>query len=507
MNTFINYITESGISLGLLSLVYFAFLRNETFFKANRLFLLGAVVFSSLLPFLHLRIIQSGASITLNSTGQGSTMLETVTVYSTNMSGFLSQLINSNMLLVYLYFAVSAVMSFMLIFRISRIAYLVFTNPREHKDGITFVYIEEDSSPYSFLHFLFVSKKNQTHPGWEKMLAHESEHIRQGHTADVLILELISLFQWFNPFFWMLRRVIKENHEYMADRAVLQNGVPVDLYKQVLISQFIGQQFRIANNFNSSLIKSRIKMMTRIKSSKLATLRYLSGIVTILLLLVVFACEKKEVTPEPEAQKGFLNDQGVFISNLDKDPLIIIDEQLADKDAMNKLDPQNIQSINVVKNQDNQFVAQYGEKAKNGVISIQTKEGSNDARKNNIEGISVVSYGSTTPKVESTDPVFNIVEEMPEFPGGDLALRQFIAKTVKYPVSAQESGKQGKVYVNFVVEKDGSVGRVKVVRGVDPALDMEALRVVKSSPKWTPGKQRGEAVAVSYTVPINFMLQ
>lgn len=507
MNTFINYIIESGISLGLLSLVYLAFLRNETFFKANRLFLLGAVVFSTLLPFLHFKIYQPGSQIVLNATQQGTNMLEAVTVYSTNMSGFLSQLINSNLLIVYLYFAVSTVMALMLIVRLTRILFIVLSNSREKKGSITFVYIDEDSSPYSFLHFLFVSKKIQFHPGWEKMLAHESEHIRQGHTVDVLILELISLFQWFNPFFWMLRRVIKENHEYMADRAVLQNGVPVDLYKQVLISQFIGQQFRIANNFNSSLIKSRLKMMTRIKSSKLATLRYVSGILTVAALLMVFACEKKEVVAEPEAQKGFLNDQGVFISNLDKDPLIIIDGELADKDAMNKMNPENIHSVSVLKNKENQYTAKYGEKAKNGVIVIQTKEGADDAKNNNIGEISVVGYGAVTPKVESTDPVFNIVEEMPEFPGGEMALRQFIAKSIKYPTIAAENGIQGKVYVNFVVEKDGSVGRIKVVRGVDASLDMEGLRVVRSFPKWKPGKQRGVAVAVSYTVPISFMLQ
>lgn len=104
-------------------------------------------------------------------------------------------------------------------------------------------------------------------------------------------------------------------------------------------------------------------------------------------------------------------------------------------------------------------------------------------------------------------PVFFIVEEMPEFPGGDLALRKFIAQAIKYPVIAQENGIQGKVFVNFVVNQDGSVTGAKVARGVDPALDKEALRVVMSLPKWKPGKQGGKPVRVSYTVPINFVLQ
>ena len=108
---------------------------------------------------------------------------------------------------------------------------------------------------------------------------------------------------------------------------------------------------------------------------------------------------------------------------------------------------------------------------------------------------------------EAEGQVFFIVEDMPEFPGGELALRKFIANAVKYPVIAQENGIQGKVYVNFVVDKDGSVTSARIARGVDSSLDKEAIRVVNSLPKWKPGKQRGKAVRVSYTVPINFVLQ
>lgn len=103
--------------------------------------------------------------------------------------------------------------------------------------------------------------------------------------------------------------------------------------------------------------------------------------------------------------------------------------------------------------------------------------------------------------------VFVIVEDMPEFPGGELALRKYIADHIKYPVIAAENGIQGKVYVTFVVDKDGSVSNAHIVRGVDPSIDQEALRVVNSLPKWKPGKQRGKPVRVSYTVPINFQLQ
>ena len=113
-----------------------------------------------------------------------------------------------------------------------------------------------------------------------------------------------------------------------------------------------------------------------------------------------------------------------------------------------------------------------------------------------------------TEEEEAEDtPVFYIVEEMPEFPGGELALRKFIANAIKYPVIAQENGIEGKVYVNFVVNANGWVSNAKVIRGVDPSLDKEALRVVNSLPLWKPGKQRGKPVRVSFSVPISFVLQ
>lgn len=104
-------------------------------------------------------------------------------------------------------------------------------------------------------------------------------------------------------------------------------------------------------------------------------------------------------------------------------------------------------------------------------------------------------------------PVFYIVEEMPEFPGGDAALTKYLGTSVKYPVIAQENGIQGKVFIQFVINTKGEVTNAAVLRGVDPSLDREALRVVQAMPKWKPGKQRNRAVRVSYTVPINFVLQ
>lgn len=111
------------------------------------------------------------------------------------------------------------------------------------------------------------------------------------------------------------------------------------------------------------------------------------------------------------------------------------------------------------------------------------------------------------PKHEEESKVFDVVEQMPSFPGGQGALLEYLASHVKYPVVAQENGVQGRVVVSFVVERDGSITDVRVVRSVDPSLDREAARVVSSMPRWTPGKQNGSAVRVKYNVPVSFRLQ
>lgn len=111
------------------------------------------------------------------------------------------------------------------------------------------------------------------------------------------------------------------------------------------------------------------------------------------------------------------------------------------------------------------------------------------------------------PVPEDDDEIFQVVEEMPEFPGGMAECMKFIAKNIQYPAISQENGVQGKVIVRFVVNKDGSVSDAEVARSVDPYLDKEALRIIGQMPKWKPGKQRGELVRVRYTVPVTFRLQ
>ena len=142
-------------------------------------------------------------------------------------------------------------------------------------------------------------------------------------------------------------------------------------------------------------------------------------------------------------------------------------------------------------------------------VGTENKEGVKDrtveAVRNDIA--TVAPPPPPAPKPEVSTKVFDVVEEMPSFPGGQGALMSYLASNIKYPVVAQENGVQGRVIVSFVVERDGSISDVRVARSVDPSLDREAQRVVKSMPRWKPGKQNGSAVRVKYTVPVVFRLQ
>lgn len=154
--------------------------------------------------------------------------------------------------------------------------------------------------------------------------------------------------------------------------------------------------------------------------------------------------------------------------------------------------PQAIEILNIV---DNTAIIKDDLEILNSEATAETK----------IE-VTQIQIAQTVEKEKEEEKIFVVVEEMPEFPGGELALRKYIASAIKYPTVAQENGIQGTVFISFVVDRDGGVSNVKIVRGVDPSVDKEAMRVVSTLPKWKPGKQRGKPVRVSYSVPIHFRL-
>lgn len=482
MTNFVNYLLESGISLSLFALVYFLFLRRETFFSVNRWFLLVSIGFSAFLPLLHIPFYTPQATVLPEITVTPYiNLLSSVTIYGTALSHGAEKFVLNYSVLGYAYLLGVVFFAGIFFLRIYQIIRLIVQNRVVPEGRIKLVILDKELSPFSFLNYIFVSNNLQNTKGWEKMLDHEKQHIRQGHTYDVLVLEFVAVFQWFNPFFWMFRRALRENHEFLADQAVISHGTAPSWYKQILLNQYVGEQVVIANNFNYSLIKNRIKMISKIKSKKITHVKFFVGFILAASLVAVFACEQKESV------------QTEVTSN-EKSVTIIAEghslQITGDAAGIEKL------KRAISGSEDYELKSDSG----TGQLILASKT-------NRVDEVVAVSLRSQEKSAQIQEEVFFEVDEMPEFPGGQLELRKFIAQTIKYPVNAQKNGIQGKVFVSFVVNKDGSVSNAQITRGVDPSLNAEALRVVMSLPAFKPGKQKGNVVAVQYTIPINFVLQ
>lgn len=173
------------------------------------------------------------------------------------------------------------------------------------------------------------------------------------------------------------------------------------------------------------------------------------------------------------------------------DILYIVDNEVVERSDFEKINPQDISSIDVLKDAASHKLL--GEKSKKGVIIVTTK---NEAQKAKV----------SVPKEGEESMIFTVVESAPTYPGGESALMNYLAKNIRYPTIASENGIQGRVIVSFVVKADGSVDDVKIEKGIDPSIDLEAIRVVKGMEKWSPGKQRGKAVDVKINVPVEFSI-
>jgi len=298
--TVINFVFESGISLIILTLVYILFLRKETFFMLNRIYLLVTVIFSVLLPFIHFQVNSTMPSVMLDEVTvtalKYQNLLETVTVYGTKISGAFEQTIRSIGVIRLIYLSGTAIFLLLFLYRLLQITSLILNNKSERKNGIKIVNINRDTAPFSFFNFVFVNKNNLDSPGMKEMVAHETEHVRQGHSFDVVFLELLTILQWFNPFIWLLKRSVRENHEFLADHGVLKPGVSSAAYRLLLLGSSFELQPVITNNFNYSLTKIRIKMITQIKSPKTAVLKLSLGLMVSAALLMSFAFDKGQYT-------------------------------------------------------------------------------------------------------------------------------------------------------------------------------------------------------------------
>ena len=438
---------------------------------------------------------------------------------------------------------------------------------REMADGTILVTHTKDYSPFSWMRYIIVSERD-LQENYDMILAHERAHIRLLHSWDLLFVQLCATAQWFNPAAWLLKRELEAIHEYEADSATLHEGFDARQYQLRLFEAATGMKYSsFTNNFINCSTKKRIIMMIKKQTSPWALLKALYVLPVAFAAITTASAvesvkemgvekapvvnenpvpqqaieeddevfEKVEVNPEfpggiPELMKFTQEntkypkeamDKGIqgrvvvqFV--IDKDGSVVEPKVVKSADPL--LDAEAIRMISSMPKwtpgkQKGEAVrvrftmpVNYRLKDTDKPKQVQQVQVTDD-QKVIITDIKTEGNESTSTTVKAKeDNTFTVVEENPMFPGGMTEMMKFLQKEIKYPKEAATKKIQGRVVVQFVIEKDGSVVEPKVAKSVDPLLDAEALRVVNAMPKWIPGKQKGEAVRVRYTLPVAFRL-
>ena len=539
MGIFFVYILKTSVCLAVFYLFYRLLLSKETFHRFNRLALLGVLLLSCLVPLIEVTTQEaSEMNQPFIALEDMLLMAEPAPVMEEVSTSFPWRAL---LLLIYLL----GILFFLgrHLWSLGRMLRLLRTSRKESlEDGIMlFVHDAKEVAPFSWMKSIAVSKYDLEESG-DAVLTHERAHIRNHHSWDLLLAEGCIFFQWFNPAAWLLKQELQTVHEYEADEWVIENGIDAKTYQLLIIKKAVGARlYSIANSFNHSSLKKRITMMIKKKSNPWARLKY--AYVLPLAAVAVAAFARPEVSNElAEISNAKVNDLTSIVKAEEvKSVENSSDEKFKLSGTVVEAERKNVPvmgasvlikgtTMGTLTDMDGKFTlpVKKGDVIQVSFVGYQTqsvvvKDESplTILMRDDVQPMEEMVVVAQTPKeevkytkveVEETEEpqekvIFQVVEEMPEFPGGMSEAMKFLAKNIKYPVAAQQAKIEGRVIVQFVVERDGSISDIHTVRSVSPELDAEAIRVVSLMPKWKPGKQRGKAVAVKYTMPIMFRLQ
>ena len=526
MGTFLVYILKSAVCLAMFYLFYRLLLSKETFHRFNRIALLGVMLLSCLLPLVKVTVEQVSP---VNA--QVMSMEDLLLMYQWNSEAVVeegSRPFHWQEGLVLVYFVGLFFVIVRHLWSLGRMLYLIRHSRCKRLDnGIRLVVHRRKLAPFSWMRYIVISETDLKESG-HHILVHEMAHIHHHHSWDLLLTEACAWLQWFNPAIWLLKQELQNIHEYEADEEVLRQGINAKEYQMLLIKKAVGARlYSIANSFNHSSLKKRITMMIRKKSNPWARAKYLYVLPLAAVTVAAFA--------RPEISKPL--DE---ISSVKVNDLSAVLETYADKNVSNPAEKTKLK-MKVVDEEGKPIIAATVLVANttNGTLTDENgnftlEVGSDQSIQVAYIGMSTVTMSvkdclkkadqtivlteSDTKKdvkvvapapqaVTSDDQTFSVVEQMPEYPGGMRAGLEFMARNLRYPTKAREAGKQGRVIVQFVVRKDGSLSDFKVLCPVDPWLDAEAIRVISTMPKWKPGMQDRKPVSVKFTLPVTFMLE
>ena len=545
MVEFLIYDLKVATLIAVFYMFYRLLLSHDTLHRMNRVVLLTTAVASFVLPLcvitMHHTVVVEAQAPLLSPVGDVTASVANVTTEA-SLGTIWETLFTA------VFFVGVAVTLSYLLWSVGQVVRLI-RHSEQHlqADGTIICVTNKEVSPFSWMRYIVLNRKDYESPD-PAVMAHERGHIRQHHSLDVLLVDTLTILQWFNPAMWMLRQDLRAIHEYEADAVVLSQGINMRQYQYLLIQKAVGAcGYSVANGITHSTLKNRITMMLNNKKTNRKSMFKLLALLPIVGIALALNAEtvndyiyqqppKKVVkkgrkdgqikmgvkTIEVKTDEGTLTGENVVmgvgetdtisarIICLDKDdsqaaPLFIIDGKKSTKEQLLALDSKTIDHIDVLK--DKAAVELYGEEGKNGVVIVTTKGKKalthGNAKVDSTKEAEVVVAEAVDPAYEK---VFDVVEQMPEFVGGQAELMKFLAENVHYPEAAYKVGKQGRVIVTFIVEADGSVSNAKIVKKVSDELDAEALRVIGTMPKWKPGMQNGKAVRVKYTIPITFRL-
>ena len=521
MNPILKYALPVAASIAVLWIAYRLLFVNSNRFQFNRSFLLLALLFSLALPVVGLFMGESAPQIVeiKHSMFPGYTLGEIVITPEGQEVTPMAEIMTAEtptwhislwQVLGIIYLLGVAVMAVLFLVKLVRLVALIIRSPKRKMDGYTAVYTHKEQGSFSFFRYAFFPDESVS----SDIVRHEMSHIAHGHSWDILFVEIITVLQWFNPFIYLYKRELQSLHEYSADHDVVATGVDKKDYMMLILQQCTAVDFSsMSNNFSLILTKKRIKMITRNERAKSLWWRLLVTIPVLALLLIANA--KVAAQEKTAVDKPMTVEMGEFeIRNDDGTPLQFKDTVIYNPDG----------SYIQCETSDG-FDPISGEPRKKMTITAHSADGTvndnmilhcevdGDVARYTAEPFKITALepalvlleGISTDKPDN-DTVFSICEVMPEYPGGAEAMMKYLSENIKYPEEAKEKGISGRVFIQFVVEKDGSVSNVKVMRGIGALCDDEAVRVVKAMPKWKPGMQKGEPVRVNYVLPVNFKL-
>ena len=532
------YFLKINVAIALFYAFYRLFFYKDTFFAWRRTALLCFFAVSAAVPLLDIQqwIVQQEPMAAMADL-YAAVMLPELTLTPQPETDW-RQLVADG--IVVAYWLVAALLALRFLVQLAGIVRLARRCPTQKIDGTTVHLLPRAEGPFSFFRWIFVCPDAHTGDELHEILTHERTHARQWHSIDVLTGELACIICWFNPFAWLMKREIRTNLEYMADEKVLETGHDSRTYQYHLLGlSHHKAAATIYNSFNVLPLKKRIIMMNKRRTRAIGRTKYLMFLPLAALLMIVSNIEAvaratqkitteviEAVTPAETPDVQPQPENIVPLPQQEKSDKVTYKGKIVDEagnplgDVKIIIDPKYQSMTTSTVNDKGEFRIETSPEA-----SIAFLYKGKDAQ---ILGWGWAGNPKTLSKMDSNnmvivlkpqqvinapattdggEEVYEVVEKMPEFPDGGMSgLMKYLSANIRYPEAAHKDGTQGRVTVQFVVGKDGSIGNVSILRGVDPALDAEAIRVISGMPKWKPGTQKGEPVNVKYTVPVMFRL-